>query len=304
MAVVPKIDWNLAARTGKRLVPPGPAASAREIGAAVAGLRTAANRAGELLAVRSGLTAEAAAPVLVIDRERWIEANSAMAADLLARVRRLVGEQPASGRGPVAAALGAQAGAVLGVVGTRIMGQFEGLTPTPRLLLVAPNIVAFERKTRVDQDDFRLWVCLHEQTHQFQFSHAPWLREHLQRLVADFLLRGGSPRDLGPITAVMTYLEGHAEFLMDEVGSTELATAPYLRTLLDGRRQSTSLATLLSRVVGLGKKLTQYEAGAAFCRALFAAGGLNMLNRPLSHPTAMPTAAEIGDPGAWLRRVG
>ena len=39
-----------------------------------------------------------------------------------------------------------------------------------RLLLVAPNIVSTEREMGVDPRDFRLWVCLHEETHRVQFG--------------------------------------------------------------------------------------------------------------------------------------
>ncbi len=304
MAAVPQIDWDAAARLGARLVPVGPAVTATEIGAAVAGLRVAAARATDLLADRSGLRGDATAPVLVIDRARWIQANAAMADELLARVRQILGEQPRTARGPLAAALGGQAGAVLGVVSTRILGQFEGLAATPRLLLVAPNLVAFEQKTRVDVPDFRLWVCLHEQAHQFQFSQAPWLRDHLTGLVAQFLAADNSTAVLDRITAAMSYLEGHAEVLMDEIGDTEIRTAGYLRTLLDRRRQSTSLTNMLGRVVGLSKKLAQYETGTDFCRALWRAGGLEVLHRPLTTPEALPTIAEVADPAAWLRRVG
>src|SRR6185312_17189487 len=36
-----------------------------------------------------------------------------------------------------------------------------------------------ERELKVDPSDFRLWVCLHEQTHRVQFAAAPWLRHHM-----------------------------------------------------------------------------------------------------------------------------
>lgn len=303
MATVPQVDWELAARVGGRFTTPGPALSATEIGAGVAGMRAAAARAAELLGDRGGLTGAGTAPVLIVDRNRWVQANAAMASELFRRVRIAVGEPTPGRTGPMAAALGAQAGAVLGVVSTRIMGQFEGLSADPRLLLVAPNLMGFERRMRVDPADFRLWVCLHEQTHQFQFSHAPWLQEHLLGLVTDFLLAGNDSAQLGRITAVMTYLEGHAETLMDEIGGAEIATAGYLRTLIDRRRQASTLATLLGRVVGLGQKLTQYETGTRFCRVLLAAGGLDLLHRPLGDPAALPTQAEISDPAAWLQRA-
>ena len=126
---------------------------------------------------------------------------------------------------------------------------------TGRLLLVAPNIVHVERELGVDPRDFRLWVCLHEETHRVQFTAVPWLRDHLlgemtgllestdldpQKLAS--LVRDGVERvgklakgDSGVslldvmqtpeqkevverITAVMSLLEGHADVVMDGVG--------------------------------------------------------------------------------------
>ncbi|OAX65729.1 hypothetical protein A5N15_02895 [Rothia kristinae] len=40
-----------------------------------------------------------------------------------------------------------------------------------------------ERELNVEPEDFRLWVCLHEQTHRVQFAAAPWLRGHLLELI-------------------------------------------------------------------------------------------------------------------------
>ena len=69
---------------------------------------------------------------------------------------------------------------MLGFLGTKVLGQFDPFFPRGgRLLLVAPNIVHAEREIGADPTDFRLWVCLHEETHRVQFTANPWLGEHL-----------------------------------------------------------------------------------------------------------------------------
>ena len=90
---------------------------------------------------------------------------------------------------------GLEVGALLGFLAGKVLGQFDPFTDDGssdgrgRLLLVAPNIVHAERELDVDASDFRLWVCLHEETHRVQFTAVPWLRDHLQseidRLVDD-----------------------------------------------------------------------------------------------------------------------
>ena len=61
-----------------------------------------------------------------------------------------------------------------------MLGQFDPFhDPDGRLLLVAPNIVHVERELEADPTDFRLWVCLHEETHRVQFTAVPWMRDHL-----------------------------------------------------------------------------------------------------------------------------
>ena len=46
--------------------------------------------------------------------------------------------------------------------------------------------MATEQKLGVDPSDFRLWVCLHEVTHQLQFTAVPWLKGYLEEQVASF----------------------------------------------------------------------------------------------------------------------
>src|SRR5690625_7934813 len=68
---------------------------------------------------------------------------------------------------------GLEAGAVLAFLSTKVLGQFDPFwtgDDVGRLLLVAPNIVQVERELKLDQRDFRLWVCLHEETHRVQFT--------------------------------------------------------------------------------------------------------------------------------------
>ena len=75
---------------------------------------------------------------------------------------------------------GAEVGLLLGFLASKVLGQFDPFfEPAGRLLLVAPNIVHVERELGCDPTDFRLWVCLHEETHRVQFTAVPWMRDHL-----------------------------------------------------------------------------------------------------------------------------
>lgn len=298
----PQVDWTLAVRVGARIVPPGPKVHREEAFAAVAGLRVAADRAAEVVAERSGLRNEGRAPVVVVDRPGWIAANAATA-------DRLLRDIAPGKRSPriVAGTVGLQAATVLAVVSTRILGQFEGLSHDPRLLLVVPNIVGFERASGVDPRDFRLWACLHEQTHQFQFAHAPWLAERLRGLAAELLgadAEGDEDQAFEDLSSVMTLLEGHAEVQMDITGTGLIGSLERMRRVLDARRQPSGVLGAVQRVTGLNLKVDQYTRGTEFCRHLYDRGGLDLLNTPLASPDVLPSAAEIDDPAAWLRRVG
>ncbi|GAA2927734.1 hypothetical protein GCM10020221_24590 [Streptomyces thioluteus] len=63
---------------------------------------------------------------------------------------------------------------------------------------MAPNIVHGERELDVDPHDFRLWVCLHEETHRTQFTAVPWLRDHIEGEVPDVLAETEGAPASGP----------------------------------------------------------------------------------------------------------
>jgi coenzyme F420 biosynthesis associated uncharacterized protein len=336
------VDWEFAVTLGSRLAGAGPEVSADEAAATVAELRAGADRSTSYVREFTGLDAGAlSAPVLVVDRPAWIQAN----ADGFAKLLTPIIEKVEAKRGPPGALTqaigsritGAEVGGLLGFMSSRVLGQFDPFhDPTGRLLLVAPNVVHVERELDADPSDFRLWVCLHEETHRVQFTAVPWMRDHLfgeftalaatvepQRLLDDGLKRiseaikggtGGSLLDLmgspeqkailDRVTGVMSLLEGHADVVMDGVGPSVIPTVASIRGKFDERRKGVgTLDRLLRRLLGLEAKMAQYRDGAAFVRAVVDKVGMADFNAVWAGPDNLPSKAEITDPHAWVSRV-
>jgi uncharacterized protein (DUF2342 family) len=297
--VVPGVDWRAAAAAGRLLTPAGPDLHRSDAAAVVADLRACAVRATDAVAAASGLDSPAAAETLVVDRVGWVESATGMAEAML----RAAGQRPPDNlwRRVNAGLAGGQLGAVLALLATRILGQFDPYSPTPRLLLVAPNIVAAERALAVEPHGFRQWVCLHEETHRFQFGAAPWLAEHLLDLLREVF--DDSPGALDRVTAVMSLLEGHADVVMDAAGRGLVPEVERLRAAFEARRDAGGLIRLISRLFGLRAKREQYLNGARFCRAVIARAGVDGLNLAFRAPGSLPTPGELRTPSDWLRRV-
>ncbi len=337
------VDWQLAVTLGSRIAGSGPVVSQDEAAATVAELRAGADRSTAYVRGFTGLEAgERTAPVLVVDRPAWIQANADGFATLLSPVIDKMTER----RGPPGAftqAVGsritaAEVGGLLGFMSSRVLGQFDPFfEPNGRLLLVAPNIVHVERELDVDPADFRLWVCLHEETHRVQFTAVPWMRDHLfaeigklaetvepQRLLDDGLKRIseavrnggkgvslldllGSPEQkqiLERVTAVMSLLEGHADVVMDGVGPEVIPSVGTIRRRFDERRQGVgTLDRILRKLLGVEAKMAQYRDGARFVRAVVDKVGMSEFNTVWAAPDNLPTKTEIDDPDAWIARV-
>jgi coenzyme F420 biosynthesis associated uncharacterized protein len=341
------VDWDLAAATARRLARPGPEVDADEARRVVEQLRACAVAARPHVEAITGLPApDEGAVVLVVDRPGWVRANlETLRAMLVPVVDKLAAKHPHQ-PSPLVAALGgkvtgAEAGGLLAFLSGKVLGQYD-IAPggTPRLLLVAPNVVQAEREMGVDPDDFRLWVCLHEETHRVQFTAVPWLRQHLldeaQSLATDLapdpaallgqledvarrlpgVLRGegGSLLDLlttpeqrervARVTAVMSLLEGHADVVMDEVGPSVVPTVATIRARFTERRAGANAADrLLRRLLGLEDKMRQYRDGARFVRGVVDQVGMDGFNAVWTSPETLPAPREIEDPRAWVRRV-
>ncbi|WP_163513638.1 zinc-dependent metalloprotease [Fodinicola acaciae] len=238
---------------------------------------------------------------------------------------------------------GAQAGGVLAYMSSKVLGQYEVFSGgAGRLLLVAPNIVEVERKLGADPRDFRMWVCLHEVTHRTQFTAVPWMREHFfsevnafidaseldPEAIADRVRRAfttvsdlvNDPQSranlleivqtpaqkavLDRLTALMTLVEGHAEYVMDGVGPDVVPSVAEIRAAFNARRASANpVEKLVRRLLGVEAKLRQYAEGRQFVAAIVDEVGMAGFNRIWTSPNTLPVLAELTNPKAWIERV-
>jgi coenzyme F420 biosynthesis associated uncharacterized protein len=354
------IDWNVAVQTGIRLVRPGPQVSQEDARQVVAQLRDLSQVAQGHVRDFTGMDgALDPSPAQVVDRPGWIRAN----VDGFRVVLEPLMEQLSERRGPgllgggaggaVMQAVGSrvtgiQVGSILAYMAGRVLGQYElflppdpsGRAPTGRLTLVAPNIVQVERELSVDPDDFRLWVCLHEETHRAQFASVSWLRPYVQEQMTEFLLasdldpgallermreaagavadavRGGESslidaiqtpeqrKILDRLTAVMTLAEGHGDYVMDAVGPEVVPSVAEIRARFQSRRDGTGrLDKTIRRLLGIDLKMKQYAEGSRFVRQVVGQAGMDGFNRVWGSPATLPTREEIQEPAAWITRV-
>lgn len=186
------INWDLAAGSAAKLTSAGPTMSPREIAGAVQNLRELADASVGHVHAISRLDAARDlrdSELLIVDRASWAKANTQSFRTLLEpTLKHLADTRPeafSSASMTLGSALtGAQLGTILAFLSSKVLGQYDPFVPSRngtggRLMLVAPNIISVERELSVNPSDFRLWVCLHEQTHRVQFAAAPWLKDHM-----------------------------------------------------------------------------------------------------------------------------
>jgi coenzyme F420 biosynthesis associated uncharacterized protein len=194
------IDWRAAQRIGETIAGSPPRGGVR-----AAAVEPLARDFAERVSDYTGLALPARLPPLeVVDRPAWIAANLKTMRPLLNPLTEHLGAAD-SGKGgggitglvsgPLRQAsgflLGAQVGALTGVLSQRVLGQYDLAllddTVQPRLLLLAPNLAQAARNLGVDRDELVLWVTIHEITHAVQFGGAPWLREHLGGMLKELI---------------------------------------------------------------------------------------------------------------------
>jgi coenzyme F420 biosynthesis associated uncharacterized protein len=109
---------------------------------------------------------------------------------------------------------------------------------------------------------------------------------------------------LNRLTAVMTLLEGHGEYVMNGVGPEVIPTVEEISRKFGERRRGQNPADrVVRKLFGLDMKARQYAEGAAFVKAVVDRVGMTAFNKVWTSPNTLPTKAEIADPAAWMSRV-
>lgn len=241
------------------------------------------------------------------------------------------------------ALLGIQMGTMVGYLSHKVLGQFDVGLPsgdTSAVYFVVPNVESFARDHGVEPSQARLWVALHEVTHQAEFS-VPWVMPHFRGLINRYFedmefdpssiaerLEGiQSPEDferifrdsgglpglmagprqqeiLADIQAFMAVMEGYGDFLMDRAAPGLIPDAPRLREAIVRRRAEESQGeTILQQMLGLELKRQQYVLGAEFCADVERRWGPDALAKLWDSEMSLPTLSELEDPVGWAART-
>ena len=117
--------------------------------------------------------------------------------------------------------------------------------------------------------------------------------------------------EVASLAAALTFLEGHAEVVLDDVHPNRMPSVHRLRAVLSRSRAADGGigpgpglgSLLLHRLMGLEAKEAQYADGAAFVRSVVTRIGHEGLNAVWTDPALLPTPAELARPDVWVRRV-
>lgn len=122
--------------------------------------------------------------------------------------------------------------------------------------------------------------------------------------LVDMLTQPAQREALDRVLAVMSLLEGHADVVMDAVGTGVIPSLRLIRKRFEARRDAgIGPAGMIGRLLGADSKLRQYREGAAFVRAVVRRVGHAGLAAVFAGPENLPAPEEIARPRLWVERV-
>lgn len=289
--------------------------------------------------------------VYVHDRREWLEANFASFEQLFRPIEEMYERNGARSAAAMVLGdlngkvLGAQMGVLLGFLARRVLGQYDLslLSPDPAaqgaLYFVEPNIARVQGQLGLNDEDFRLWIALHEATHAFEFEAYPWVRQHFRGLLQQYFdqlnaqlenLGSGLPqliarlaqswgsgqhwievvltpeqrRIFEQLQALMSLVEGYGNHVMNAVGKKLLPSFEQIEQRV-AQRQSTKtlIEQIFNRITGMDLKLAQYQQGEAFINTVIERRGSAFAHRVWERAEHLPTMAEIKNPESWIARM-
>ncbi len=219
------VDWKFARAVAGRVSGQEPFAQSYHVASLEADLYELTSQAEGLVEAETGLVSAAGpARARVTDRLGWVDANLASFERLIRPLLGRINEPPTGSEpptrprpegwagtmvdalAPVGRAVnavgdavgpkvaGAELGALLGWMSSRVLGQYDLLIieddtahEQDWVYYVGPNVLALEKRYGFAPREFRLWLAVHECTHRAQFTGVPWLRPYFLSLVNELL---------------------------------------------------------------------------------------------------------------------
>lgn len=191
------VDWSVAERVAVRFAGSDPYSGSYLYDSLAPDFEELTERAQHLVEAHLGWRSlHGATRARLATRQDWIRANIASFQRMLRPLTNRLEERLGAGLlSPVAGRIaGAEMGAVLGWMSTRVLGQYDMLVLEDEdtedqdiVYYVGPNILSIEKRFGFPPREFRLWVALHEVTHRTQFTAIPWLRRYFLEQVGSML---------------------------------------------------------------------------------------------------------------------
>lgn len=287
------------------------------------------------------------------DRVDWINANIDAFRDMLAPFEALA--QDESNKNAASQMLAGlnrrvvslEVGILLGYLSRRVLGQYDiallgrEQIDGGKLYYVEPNIRHIESSLGLPEDDFRMWLALHETTHVFEFEGFPWVRPYFNGMLEEYFgylkedaallgqglknlkifverartgdantswiehLMNEKQRELfNRMQTMMSVIEGYSNHVMNAVGRDLLADYEPISRKFEYRKSHRSQAELLfAKLTGLDVKMEQYRLGEQFIDGIAERRGHEFAVRVWEGPEMLPSPEELRNPDLWIQRV-
>ena len=238
--------------------------------------------------------------------------------------------------------MGAQFGLVFGYLSHKALGLWDLCLPrgqSGRLYFNYPNIVEVEEELGVDPKQFRMWLAIHEVSHELHFQAVRWTRPYLTGLIEQYI--DAAELDSSELATKLQTSPTPRSWLHHAASRGPAADAENARAVDDRREDRVlpgprrGLQRLVTRAPASGSDrpvrqdpgghepphggtlLARADAGEAvwhraeppdaaqgserFIAAIAEAGRIDVLWKKLEN---LPSIEELAQPERWISRVG
>lgn len=235
------VNWSLASRVAGRMVGSYPLEDSYHFARFSSEASSLVTRAADLASSETRLPWVGDPEVAVVTRREWADANIAAFGQLLSAAEKKLAGGDGLGKRLTARLVGAEVGALVGVLARKVLGQYELVVPASddddagdTVMFVGANVLWMERRHEFRPDEFRFWVALHECTHRLQFTGVPWLRGYFLGLVEKLVdTSSPDPDRKQRIASELRDAAREGRPVFDESGIMGLLATPDQRRLID-----------------------------------------------------------------------